>query len=216
MKILLETSDDTRPEHLCDIMDSEGQQENLDVQDTILPLDDSELPQEVGDNQSLDFVDSDYAKFKPIEQKDIKTMKKEASQLSFEQRIIFDKIVKFCKEEIIAEKIGDFEPKPPLLLAHGGAGVGKTYLINTLKMWNHKISEKEGLHPLQPYVLLLAPTGVAANNIGGTTLHTGLDFKIGKKYLPLSSESQQTMSKLMEKVKVLIIDELSMIGADLL
>ena len=67
---------------------------------------------------------------------------------------------------------------------------------------------------MQPYVLLLAPTGVAANNIGGTTLHIGLDFKIGKKYIPLSSESQQTMSKLMENVKVLIIDEISMISAD--
>ena len=45
-------------------------------------------------------------------------------------------------------------------------------------------------------------------------MHTGLDFKIGKKYIPLSNESQQTMSKLMENVKVLIIDELSMISAD--
>ena len=57
---------------------------------------------------------------------------------------------------------------------------------------------------------------MAANNIGGTTLHSGLDFKIGKKYIPLSSESQQTMSKLLENVKVLIIDELSLISADLL
>ena len=105
-------------------------------------------------------------------------------------------------------------PIPPLVIAHGGAGVGKTYLINTLASWIHKINQREGLHPLQPYVLLLAPTGVAANNIGGTTIHTGLDFKIGKKYIPLSSESHQTLSKLMENVKVLIIDELSMISAD--
>ena len=106
------------------------------------------------------------------------------------------------------------ETKPPLIIAHRSAGIGKTYLINALSVWIHKINQKEGLHPLQPYVLLLAPTGVAANNIGGTTIHTGLDFKIGKKYLPLSSESLQTMRKLMEKVKVLIIDELSMMSAD--
>ena len=136
--------------------------------------------------------------------------------MSFKQRIIFDRIIKFCKEVVIAKKCGDFETTPPLILAHGGAGVGKTYLIKTLSSWIQKISQREGLHPLQPHVLLLAPTGVAANNIGGTTLHSGLDFKIGKKYIPLSSESKQTMTKLLENVKVLIIDELSMISADLL
>ena len=105
MKILLETSDDTRPEHLFDTLDAEGQQENLDVEEDILPIDDTELPQEYGDNQSLDFVDSDYAKFKPIPSKDILTMKKEASQLSLEQGIVFEQIIKFCKDEIIAEKM---------------------------------------------------------------------------------------------------------------
>ena len=92
---------------------------------------------------------------------------------------------------------------------HGGSGVGRTYLIKTLAVWINKLNQKEGLHSLQPYVLLLAPIGVAANNIGGTTLHTGFDFKIGKKYIPLSIESLQTMRKLMEKVKVVIIDVLS-------
>ena len=94
--------------------------------------------------------------------------------------------------------------------------MGKTYLIKTLSSWIKKINQREGFHSLQPHVLLLAPTGVAANNIGGTTLHSGLDFKIGKKYIPLSSESQQTMTKLLENVKVLIMDELSKISADLL
>ena len=151
MKIILETSDDTRPEHLCETLDGEGQQDNLDVQDMMLPVDDAELPAETGENESLDFIDSDYAKFKPIPTKDITTMKNEACHLSFEQRIIFDKIVKFCKDEIIAEKNDDFVPVPPLVIAHGGAGVGKTYLINTLATWIHKINQREGLHPLQPY-----------------------------------------------------------------
>ena len=214
MKVLLESSDSTRPEHLCDTLDGEGQQENMDVEDALPPIDDSELPQEVGENESLDFIDSDYARFKPIASKDIGVMKNEACKLSLEQRIVFDKIIRFCKEEIIAEKTGEITTKPPLLIAHGGAGVGKSFLINTLSGWIDKISKREGLHPLQPYVLLLAPTGVAANNIGGTTLHTGLDFKIGNKYIPLSSESLQTMRKLMEHVKVIIIDELSMMSAD--
>ena len=98
----METSDDTRPEHLCETLDGEGQQDNLDVQDMMLPVDDAELPAETGENESLDFIDSDYVKFKLIQTKDIDTIKNEACQLSDEQRIIFDKIVKL--DEIIAEK----------------------------------------------------------------------------------------------------------------
>ena len=105
MKNILETSDDTRPEHLCETLDGEGQQDNLDVQDMMLPVDDAELPAETGENESLDFMDSDYAKFKPIPTKDITTMKNEACHLLFEQHMIFDKIVTFCKDEIIAEKM---------------------------------------------------------------------------------------------------------------
>ena len=214
MKFLLESSENNRPEHIFDTLDAEGQQENPDVQEALLPVDDSELPQEVGEHGNLDF-DGDYAKFKPIQLGDLATMKSEACQLSLQQRIVFDKIIKFCKGEIIAEKTGNMDTKQLLLIAHGGAGIGKIFLINRLRSWIHKINQREGHHPLQPYVLLLAPTGVAANSIGGTTLHTGLDFKIGKKYIPLPSESFQTMRKLMEKVKVVIIDELSMLSADL-
>ena len=113
MKILLELSESTRPEHIFDTLHPEGQQENLDLQEDNLPVDYSELPAETEQSKSLDFADSDYAKFKPLPIKDDSTMKTEASQLSFEQRIIFDKIIKFCKEEVIAKKCGDFESTPP-------------------------------------------------------------------------------------------------------
>ena len=157
MRILLETTSETKPEHIYDTLDGEGQQDNLDTEETMLPIDDSELPQELGGNESLDFTDPDFAKFKPIPLKDVSVMKKEVCQILFEQRIVFNKIVKYCKDEMIKEKTGKIEPKPPLMIAHGGAGVGKTYLINTLATWIHKINQREGLHPLQPYVLLLAP-----------------------------------------------------------
>ena len=123
MKILLESSGSTRPEHIFDTLDPEGQQENLDLNEEILPLDDSELPAETEQRESLDFTDPDYGKFKPLPLRDIKTMKTDACQLSFEKRIIFDRIIKFCKEEVIADKFGGFESSPSLIIAHGGAGV---------------------------------------------------------------------------------------------
>jgi len=62
MKILLEESDSSRPEYIYDTLDGEGQQENLDDKDLILPIDDSELPQELPEHENLGFVDPDHAK----------------------------------------------------------------------------------------------------------------------------------------------------------
>ena len=48
----------------------------------------------------------------------------------------------------------------------GGGGVGKSFLINLVKMWAEYILRQPGDHPLKPKVLLLGPTGMAANLIG--------------------------------------------------
>ena len=85
MKVLLESSSNNRPEYMYDTLDGEGQQDKLDIAEKILPNDDSELPQELGDNKSLDFADADFSKLKPIPTKDIATMENEVSKVSLEQ-----------------------------------------------------------------------------------------------------------------------------------
>ena len=68
-------------------------------------------------------------------------------------------------------------------------------------------------------MLLLAPTGVAAMNIGGTTIHTGLNIPVGcfRKHVPPLSDKMRTMLRnRLSEVKVLIIDEASMVSNDLL
>ena len=54
------------------------------------------------------------------------------------------------------------------MISTGGGGVGKSYLIDTTAQWADKIlREGNGRDdPDKPTVLLLAYTGVAANNIG--------------------------------------------------
>ena len=52
----------------------------------------------------------------------------------------------------------------------GGGGVGKSFLIDSVAKWADKIL-REGTgrdDPDMPTVLLIAYTGVAANNIGNT------------------------------------------------
>ena len=69
--------------------------------------------------------------------------------------------------------------QPPLLIVHGGGGVGKSHLIKTVSQWTDNILRKgkDRDNPDFPTVMLLAYTGVAAKNIGGTTFHSGLSYK---------------------------------------
>ena len=87
------------------------------------------------------------------------------------------------------------------------AGSGKTYLINALKQL------------LGEACMVCAPTGVAADNIGGCTYHSKLPVprdprSIDKPVVWLKEDS--TRLKVMEAdfvgVKYLIIDEMSMVG----
>ena len=63
-------------------------------------------------------------------------------------------------------------PKPLHLFITGGAGVGRSPLIHRLKIFLEKnftdyVGSDEKLK-----VLLLAPAGVSAININGTTIHS--------------------------------------------
>ena len=68
--------------------------------------------------------------------------------------------------------------------------------------------------PDMPTVLLLAYTGVAANNIGGTTFHTGLGFKFGSDMLEFSPQKLDTARKYLENVELVIVDEMSLVSSD--
>lgn len=83
----------------------------------------------------------------------------------------------------------------------GGAGTGKSYIIN-------KISDKN--------TVLVAPTGIAALNVGGVTCHSffGLPFGLpeeGDKYkLPNKTKT------ILPKLNKILIDEIGMVRADYL
>ena len=150
----------------------------------------------------------DGSPFKPIPNATQDELLQKARNLSFNQRIVFDKMIAFSKSLIRAEKGNDLlsAMPPPLLIVHGGGGVGKSYLIKATSQWVNKIL-REGVgrdNIDQPTVLLMAFTGVAAKNIGGTTLHTGLSFKFGADMLDFSSEKLDVTRKNLENVEVVI------------
>ena len=71
----------------------------------------------------------------------------------------------------------------------------------------------------KPKVLLLAPTAVAAINLDGTTIHSGLKIAVGRfgKNIPqLSDKLRSSLRTNLSEVQVVIIDEVSMVSNILL
>ncbi len=91
----------------------------------------------------------------------------------------------------------------------GGAGTGKSYLLNYLKI-NHSKSN----------LVVTASTGIAAVNVGATTIHSFAGIGLGNLPLEqvianLASYKYNKTKKRIRAVDILAIDEISMISADL-
>lgn len=130
----------------------------------------------------------------------------------------------FIKNDIfdIAAELVNFSDKHVFLT--GRAGTGKTTFLKYIKENTHKNTA------------IVAPTGVAAINAGGTTLHSFLQLPFGV-FIPEGHRTYGTTSreeihdrqslvrrlrftgnrrKVIEALELLIIDEISMVRADLL
>ena len=97
----------------------------------------------------------------------------------------------------------------------GGAGVGKSLLIKTLhQALLRELCTKAGEDPSDIRILLCAPTGKAAFNISGQTVHTAFRIQANKysNYKPLDCDNLNTMRTRYANLSVVIIDEVSMVG----
>lgn len=82
--------------------------------------------------------------------------------------------------------------QPVYLFLTGGGGVGKSHLINSIYHTTTKTFRHGITNPEFPTVLLMAPTGVAAININGTTIHTALAIPKESSYnLPPMSDQKR-------------------------
>ena len=85
----------------------------------------------------------------------------------------------------------------------GAAGTGKTTLLERVK---NQLSMKK---------MVVAPTGIAALNIGGTTINSA--FRIGFETIPVIQKSKDPrFARLLRNLELLIIDEVSMVRAPML
>ena len=89
------------------------------------------------------------------------------------------------------------------LVVTGKAGTGKSTLLNLFRQTTRK------------NVVILAPTGIAALNVRGQTIHSF--FKFPPRLLtPADLRHIYPIAKILRKLEILVIDEMSMLRADLM
>ena len=124
-----------------------------------------------------------------------------ARKLDEVQRVPFDITVKYVKQLRTSQNSSMKTPKPPLLKIHGGAGAGKSFLINTIaahcEYWMTVHTNK---NPERPSVVKVAPTGKAANLIQGDTLHHAFNFSYDGSHFSLSDKLRETKRAALENL----------------
>ncbi len=99
------------------------------------------------------------------------------------------------------------------LFLTGGAGVGKSYLTKQITRYYH--AEKK-------QVVVLGSTGISAVNVGGQTIHSFFIFGIASSFEELEKSERynrsrvKELNKILKKLDLLIIDEISMVSANLM
>ena len=124
---------------------------------------------------------------------------------------------RWCKSADISMKT--VQPITPYrVFLSGPGGVGKSHVISLIHKDTVKLLRFSGqFQPDDVTVLLTAPTGVAAFNIHGMTVHSALLLNTSKfSHQPLTQDRLSTLRTKLSNLQLLIIDEISMVGSNML
>jgi hypothetical protein len=128
--------------------------------------------------------------------------------LNFEQQSVvicaLDAVIKFVNND------PTYEPLRATVVGCGGTG--KSFIINTLVSILRKYTNRNDS------IRVAAPTGGAAYNVQGCTLHRCLRLSVDSTQLsrPLSDDKQVELASELERLLMLIVDERSMLSSKLI
>ena len=130
----------------------------------------------------------------------------DAEQMSDEQKAIVysavDTVIKFLNN--------DPSYKPMRATIMGSAGTGKSFIINTI------ISMVRKLTGSNDTVQIAAPSGAAAFNVQGSTIHNLLGVRVTNPEKGLTDNTKARLLEQLQRLLVLVIDERSMISSKVL
>ena len=130
-------------------------------------------------------------------------LRKTIRSLNNEQHYAYDCVLSWCRD-----KMASLNTLKPVFVT---GGAGKSHLIKALYQTITKTFRHAPCNPELPSVLLMAPTGVAAININGTTIHTAIPIpkECANNVLAMSDQKRTQMRLSLGELKLIIIDEIS-------
>ena len=130
---------------------------------------------------------------------DIETLSNEQKNIVYDA---VDTVMKFLNND------PDYKPLRATIM--GSGGTGKSFIINTI------ISMVRTLTCSNDTVQIAAPSGAAAFNVQGSTIHNLLGVRVSHPEKGLSEPTKARLLEQLEQLLVLIIDERSMISSKVL
>ena len=109
---------------------------------------------------------------KQLQLDETEILNNKTQQLDEDQRRVVDIGIQFARDTVKSSKWPNKSPKAPKLIITGGAGAGKSTVINVVCQWFHRILQKPGDDPDCPFIIKTATTGAASVLIDGITLHS--------------------------------------------
>ena len=128
-------SDEERPAHVYDNLDAEGQQDNLECEEEMEPLDTSELPDEPSNQPEIGSKNKASKKesciVKPIVLESDEQMLQNARALSFDQKVVFNFYIDFVKKILIQMNGKPIDIEAPKFIVTGNSmlGLQKHYYV---------------------------------------------------------------------------------------
>ena len=137
------------------------------------------------------------------------------NSINVKQRAVLNVVAIWAREKVkYSNSVTPKNIKPLSLFITGGACVGKSRLTETCYVFLVKTFNSYTGSPEKVKVLLLAPNGVSAINISGTTINSGLAIPVNiRGPLPrMFDQIKCKLRKLYSELEVFIIDEISMVS----
>ena len=209
---------ETLPENAWDQLATEQQKVKYDEKEEKLRSDDQEANIYLQDYPGLPEMGGQIVGNFSVEIQPKKVTKRqylEATKcLNDQQKIFFDWVHSWCRQQVQSKKSGKLV-KPFHKFLTGGAGTGKSHLVRTIVDMAQRELCALSESPDQLTVLVMAPTGIAALNIDGMTIHHALSIPAQVKnneYPPLAYEKLAAARHLFQNLYLIVIDEISMVS----